>query len=626
MGSMPSEWAKVASTNEQLFFWFLKKQRDTALPQLLTRLTFLMHQSLLKGSTGLEFLQCLYCILTTPGVPAPDYQLLNSEYVYKANTLSSSDIGSMTPRDVSHKTDTELWNIYSKYYLDANLSPKAQFYDNGYFNGYDFDGKESFLSQLQTLHDRRYIGTLLNNYTSQLKEHQAFNCSRVDLTEIEVYERHDPLVHEWPSVDAPSHLMLEDLNGNSNALQFFETELATFYRASHAESANMVDIKALKTRETEIEERLEVIKRDRTKLEERKILTDELYEIQDIINANEDAAPAIEFPLKNQVVEGSKDLQSMIVNELKDSYRKHVLSQQPAPEIDTDSMKYISLKAKVDEKRRGIWDEIVRILTGVDDPLLKIWQMSDLFALPHQRLIPSLLKREAGQFQLVNPCVSDGAGLYELALHFAILHVHSNKLARIIELMDDLQNSEPSDHDGFKSQLYAELSDKREWNPTKNPGWLIFEMERRVNIRSIQVEIATKMLNEKNIVLQLNMGEGKSKVIVPILCSILADGKTLVRVNVLSSLFHEVHSYLKQALGNMLGKRIYAFPFRRNVTLSTRAMTALRDQFEECKMHGGIILSTPEHRLSLQLKYREVLWQYGHQTNGLTAVDFKGES
>ena len=76
----------------------------------------------------------------------------------------------------------------------------------------------------------------------------------------------------------------------------------------------------------------------------------------------------------------------------------------------------------------------------------------------------------------------------------------------------------------------------RNWKPDEYPGWLVFEIENDIAIRPVQDQVARELITPssgKNSVLQLNMGEGKSSVIVPIVAWALADGKKLVRIVVL---------------------------------------------------------------------------------------------
>ncbi|KAH7016105.1 uncharacterized protein B0I36DRAFT_368721 [Microdochium trichocladiopsis] len=71
--------------------------------------------------------------------------------------------------------------------------------------------------------------------------------------------------------------------------------------------------------------------------------------------------------------------------------------------------------------------------------------------------------------------------------------------------------------------------------PIRNnrPEWLLLEIEGAVLIRDVRADLATRMqspVHGRVAVMQLNTGEGKSSVIVPILITSLADGDKLMRV------------------------------------------------------------------------------------------------
>ena len=86
-------------------------------------------------------------------------------------------------------------------------------------------------------------------------------------------------------------------------------------------------------------------------------------------------------------------------------------------------------------------------------------------------------------------------------------------------------------------------------------------------IRRIQVEVAEKMMNppnSKNTVMQLNMGEGKTALIIPMLAASLSNSDNLVRITVLKSLLNINYDALVQKLGGFLNRRVYIFPCRRD--------------------------------------------------------------
>jgi len=66
-----------------------------------------------------------------------------------------------------------------------------------------------------------------------------------------------------------------------------------------------------------------------------------------------------------------------------------------------------------------------------------------------------------------------------------------------------------------------------------NADWLLISINSGFLVRPVQAQIASEMispLKNTNETLQLNVGEGKSSVIVPIVSTALADGKNLAQV------------------------------------------------------------------------------------------------
>ena len=104
----------------------------------------------------------------------------------------------------------------------------------------------------------------------------------------------------------------------------------------------------------------------------------------------------------------------------------------------------------------------------------------------------------------------------------------------------------------------------------------------------------------KNALLQLNMGEGKSSVIVPLVSSALADGKQLVRIVVLKPLAQQMFNLLSRRLCGLANRRIFYLPFSREIDALT-ASKELQPLFETCLQERGILLAQPEHLLSLKL-------------------------
>lgn len=142
------------------------------------------------------------------------------------------------------------------------------------------------------------------------------------------------------------------------------------------------------------------------------------------------------------------------------------------------------------------------------------------------------------------------------------------------------------------------------WQPRDQPESLLLEIEGDLMIRPVQEQIARNMRSPeggRNAVMQLNMGEGKSSVIVPMVATALADGSRLVRVIVGKPQSRQMYQMLISKLGGLLDRQIFHMPFSRAVKVETTEILAMRGMFEACKNNGGIFLMQPEHVLSFKL-------------------------
>jgi hypothetical protein len=175
----------------------------------------------------------------------------------------------------------------------------------------------------------------------------------------------------------------------------------------------------------------------------------------------------------------------------------------------------------------------------------------------------------------------------------------AERLVRLIEQQDLL---------GFYKE--AENVGREGWTAMKYPDWLLMEIENDFTIRAIQARVAIEMISPssgRNSVLQFNMGEGKSSVIIPMVAVVLADRRHLARVITLKPLLRQTAYLLSQRLGGLVNRRLYHTPFSRKTTLNQAVAQNLQTIFEQCRQECGVFLALPEHLLSFRLMGRERL-------------------
>jgi hypothetical protein len=105
----------------------------------------------------------------------------------------------------------------------------------------------------------------------------------------------------------------------------------------------------------------------------------------------------------------------------------------------------------------------------------------------------------------------------------------------------------------------------------------------------------------ENSVLQLNMGEGKSSVIVPMVAAALGNGQNFIRVVVLKTLATQMFNLLVNRMGGLLSRQIFYLPFSRSIKLDQHKLELIEALYQECAETGGIMVAQPEHILSFKL-------------------------
>ncbi|PVF91589.1 hypothetical protein CPB86DRAFT_820360 [Serendipita vermifera] len=153
--------------------------------------------------------------------------------------------------------------------------------------------------------------------------------------------------------------------------------------------------------------------------------------------------------------------------------------------------------------------------------------------------------------------------------------------------------------------LLLEIRNRREWDPLEHPDWTLIEIDADFSIRPQQADMAKEMIspsNGLNSVMQLNMGEGKSSVIVPIVCVSAVDrSHTLSRVVVLRSQLRQQFHILRQTITNLCNRRVFYLPFTRNLEVDWESVQGIHRILRDAANSGAVWLCEPEQLLSLKL-------------------------
>ena len=324
------------------------------------------------------------------------------------------------------------------------------------------------------------------------------------------------------------------------------------------------------------------------------------------------------FPLQNITIK--TDLEKDIYGELKRSWDAYeAIDEFEIVNKDTEVRSIISTKQhEVNQVECEIREFLLSTINSITLPLNE--QEAHHQSLRVANFIPScsladllsICSWKTHKLELYNPFLTDRIGIteniYELILVWLQICVLQDKLDRLLN--HSMRMFEPKHSSYFKQLFIEEIRVVREWVAKDYPHWLVFEVEGGIQIRREQYAIARHLLQNPGHIMQLNMGLGKTRVILPMIIlhqTSQEEKGPVVRVHLLSSLFDEAYEFLhKNLCASVLMRRIFTMPFCRDVSLNHVRIRTLQRMVNECLLEKGFIMITPEHRLSLELKRKEL--------------------
>jgi hypothetical protein len=131
-----------------------------------------------------------------------------------------------------------------------------------------------------------------------------------------------------------------------------------------------------------------------------------------------------------------------------------------------------------------------------------------------------------------------------------------------------------------------------------------YQIDANFLARQLQLDIACEMISPscgRSASFQLNMGEGKSSVIVPFVAATLADGSNLARIVTLKPLSNQMFQLLFGRLSGLADRRIFYVPFSRNLRMNASVIQHISTLYRQCVDEGGVLVVQPEHLLSQKL-------------------------
>ncbi|CAJ1952432.1 unnamed protein product [Cylindrotheca closterium] len=339
----------------------------------------------------------------------------------------------------------------------------------------------------------------------------------------------------------------------------------------------------------------------------------ERYDFQSLLRS-EGRHCAPEFPLTNakenlRVAEGTNtNIRERVLVDLQKSYELYTKLSKRS--VDGPNFNVFAVQTEVCHKRQLVEE---RLLCTLNEALISR-EHYDFFSGSMQKLVAGDLLHMLDSTVFIHP---RKRGYRDVILE---MQPKLNDWALLCVLEDKIRRLQCFWQQKKEEELVRELECTRIWNPRRFPRWVAFEVEQQLQIRPEQFKTVSQLLQKpKGSLIQLNMGSGRTRVMVPMLVlEICRQKRKLVRINVLPSILQEALLFFQQSLvASVQHTKLFTLPFNRDNVLDEFTVKLMDEELRCCHKHGGCLVVTPHDRNSLLLKQHEV-----HiQLKGLPEVD-----
>ena len=342
-----------------------------------------------------------------------------------------------------------------------------------------------------------------------------------------------------------------------------------------------------------------------------------LFEIQECMgklwrSELEEEKPASPFPL--YTCTPKTPLEEQVFDELKRSWQLHLEGKKRKTILKENTFDTL------DDLKKFLADYLKHLESYLDLCLNKVpefqfsanWSSKTHQFLKLIGILPSATKSDflsiacdKAMIKKFNPLLSAKSQdtIYDAILFWLELCVEHDKISFLLSFKDKGLSS-------YSAIFVDELVTKRMWNVKEHPYWLVFEAEQGIRIRPEQYSVAYSLIKNNGTAVQLNMGRGKTRVILPMLVMFWSFSKEYThtpRLCIPSKLLREGCDYFHRVLsGSTLEIRLFLMPFQRDVELDTHETALLYDMVNHCRAGRGFFLVAPEHLLSMDLKTKEL--------------------
>lgn len=232
-----------------------------------------------------------------------------------------------------------------------------------------------------------------------------------------------------------------------------------------------------------------------------------------------------------------------------------------------------------------------------------------------EELIFNFAKQDPTALKMRNPALFpvDIQKLYTKIGKYLQLEVQKQQAERILKHVENLKKLyklpgvDPGSVEGVVQLLAAEIIAARCYHIQDNPAALVLEYNLKVLLRPQQVKMVDDFLQNKNVeaLRELIMGSGKSKIIMPLLGYLKADGTNLSTIIVPEALYHNVASDTAEILRDVYNLNLHTLDFNRNTEFTIATLENILAELKSIRDNKECLILTSKTLNCLLLKFIE---------------------
>lgn len=230
-------------------------------------------------------------------------------------------------------------------------------------------------------------------------------------------------------------------------------------------------------------------------------------------------------------------------------------------------------------------------------------------------LIVNFAKQDPAVLKARNPALSiaDVQEIYEKIGTYLQLYTQRQQAQRALVTLNKIntlkldKNGNSDVIEDLVQKLANDLTATRCYTLADQPAFLVFEYFADIVLRPQQVNMISDFLTggDKQAIRELIMGSGKSKVLMPLLALLRADGKNISAMIVPQDLFQSISSDTQSTLKDAFDVSLHTLEFDRSTTFDIETLSNIQEELESIKDNKEALIITSKSVQCLLLEFIE---------------------